>query len=171
MPAIPTLDTERLTLRAPTMADFPSFAEACANERFRYVGGPMDARFAWGAFCRDVAQWALLGHGAWTVTERGDDAAVGQVGLSQHPYFPELELGWMVLDGYEGKSIAFEAAKAAKSWALHSLNPKSLVSYIHTGNARSIALAERLGARIDPDAALPPYKDHVAYRHPIGGTL
>lgn len=45
---------------------------------------------------------------------------------------------------------------------------KTLVSYIDPANARSIALAERLGARHDPDAPLPEGEtpeETIVYRH------
>ena len=38
---IPTLTTDRLTLRAPTEADFPVMAEFYASDRSQFVGGPM----------------------------------------------------------------------------------------------------------------------------------
>ncbi len=91
---------------------------------------------------------------------------VGQVGLNGHPYFPETELGWMVLASGEGKGIAAEAASAVRDWAFQTLGLATLVSYIHRDNTRSIRLAERLGARYDPDAPPCPYSNHIVYRHP-----
>jgi RimJ/RimL family protein N-acetyltransferase len=43
------------------------------------------------------------------------------------------------------------------------------VSYIDRNNSRSIALAERLGAVPDPDAATPDNSDDLVYRHPSFG--
>ena len=55
----PTLTTPRLTLRAPTMADFPAYAAFVTGPRTTFMGGPHDAATAWAWFCNDVAQWAL----------------------------------------------------------------------------------------------------------------
>ncbi|WP_135506047.1 GNAT family N-acetyltransferase [Roseovarius aestuariivivens] len=171
MPATaPTINTPRLTLRAPRMTDFPAYRDACASDRLRYMGGPMSMRDAWGMFCRDVAQWALLGHGGWAIEDRATGATVGQIMLSRHPDFAETELGWMVFPEGESKGIAFEAAEAARGWAYSEGAQTTLVSYIHKDNARSIALAQRLGAAHDPGAPECPYPDHLVYRHPAPGA-
>ena len=164
----PTISTARLKLRAHRQGDFDAYAAAYGDARMVHMGGPLDQRESWAAFCRDVAQWPLLGHGAWAVDDRETGTFLGQVGLNKHPYFPECELGWLVLPAAEGKGIAFEAAAAARDWARNTLKPASLVSYIHRDNARSIKLAERLGASHDADAPACPYADHLTYRHPMG---
>ena len=54
------------------------------------------------------------------------------------------------------------------------LGGPALVSYIHPRNARSIALAERLGAARAPGAAPPAFEVDVGtlvYRHPSPRTL
>ena len=170
MPA-PTLHTKRLTLRAHRMGDFDAYRAAYASDRLRYMGAPLDERSSWAAFCKDVAQWDLQGHGAWAVDITSTDKFVGQVGLNKHPYQAEVELGWLVLPEGEGKGIAFEAAYTARAWGYGELGLRTLVSYIHRDNARSIALAERMGAAEDPDAPACPYDNHAVYRHPSPEAL
>ncbi len=65
----------------------------------------------------------------------------------------------------EGKGYAFEAANAVLDWAFLTREMPTLVSYIAPQNARSIALAERLGATRDTEAKAPNEGDLV-YRHP-----
>jgi RimJ/RimL family protein N-acetyltransferase len=129
------------------------------------MGGPIIETQSWAMFCKDVAQWSLLGHGAWAVTMSENGTFVGQVGVNGHPYFPETELGWLVLPKFARQGIGSEAVLAARRWAFSTLNLASLVSYIHSSNAASIALAKRLGAFLDTDAAPCPYEKHVVYRH------
>ncbi|TDT75350.1 RimJ/RimL family protein N-acetyltransferase [Litoreibacter halocynthiae] len=162
----PTLHTERLTLRAHTRADFPTYRDVFATDHAQYMGGPMSEQQSWAMFCKDVAQWALLGHGAWAVTRTEDGAFVGQVGINAHPYFPETELGWLVMPDAARQGVGFEAARAARDWAFGTLKPASLVSYIDEENVASIALAKRLGAFDDPAAERCPYENHAVYRHP-----
>lgn len=72
-----------------------------------------------------------------------------------------------MLEHAEGKGYAFEAAMGAMLWAWEQ-GFETLVSYIAPANARSIALAERLGAEHDPDAELPAGEttsDTIVYRH------
>ncbi|MEM1272840.1 MAG: GNAT family N-acetyltransferase [Pseudomonadota bacterium] len=162
---IPTLKTDRLVLRAPALADFEPHAAMFAAPRSPYVGQRDRAR-SYDSFARDVADWVLRGVGTWTVCRSGDDLAIGMVGIAQPDAFPEPELGWTLFDGQEGHGYATEAARRVRDWARARLS--SLVSYIPVGHVQSVAVAERLGAIPDQNAALPmgdtPDRTHV-YRH------
>ena len=163
--AIPTLATARLVLRAPQCADFAAYAAFFASDRAVFEGGPMDAARAWREFAAEVAGWVLHGFGGWSVTDRGTGVWLGAVALNYPAEFPEPELGWTLAPAAEGRGYAFEAATAARAWFYAHTACRTLVSYISPGNVRSIRLAERLGARPDPDAARPEPGDLV-YRHP-----
>ena len=164
----PTLTTARLVLRPATMADFPAYRGFVTGERTRFVGGPHDAATAWSWFCNDVAQWALLGMGGLIVMRRAEDAAIGTVGLTQGPSFPEPELGWFLYDRAEGQGFATEAAAALRDWGFGPLGLNTMVSYIDPDNSASVRVAERLGARIDPQAATPDNAPTRVYRHHRG---
>ena len=166
---IPRLMTERLILRAPVADDFPAYARLLASPRSGGMGGPHALRAAWGMFCHDVAGWALFGHGALMIDLRATGDCVGQVGINHGPRYPEKELGWLVYDGHEGRGYATEAAVALRDWAARTLGLDRLVSYIDPENIRSIAVAERLGASLDPGAAKQDPGDLV-YRHRAGTT-
>jgi RimJ/RimL family protein N-acetyltransferase len=162
--AIPTLITERLTLRAPVAGDFPAYARLLASPRAKDIGGPYAQRAAWGQFCHGVACWDLFGHGALMMDLLATSECVGLVDISHGPLFPEKELGWLVYEGHEGQGYATEAAEALRDWAACELGLFGLVSYVDPENRRSIAVAERLGARLDPGA---PKQDpgDLVYRH------
>ncbi len=51
-----------------------------------------------------------------------------------------------MFDGFEGRSIAYEAACRVRRWAYEDLGFKTITSNIVPGNTRSIRLAERMGA-------------------------
>ena len=147
MTEIPSLETDRLLLRSPRMEDWPAFQEMMLSERSVFMGGPFSTRVAWGLFCHGVALWELMGHGALMIEDRTSGQCLGH-----GPLFPERELGWSVYPQAEGQGYAFEAAKALRDWAFETLALETLVSYIDPGNTRSRKLAERLGAKLDPDA-------------------
>ena len=66
---------------------------------------------------------------------------------------------------HEGLGIAYEACQIVRAFAFDTLKLETLVSYVHKDNARSIALAERLGAtqaRFDGDM--------LVFTHPKGGV-
>lgn len=164
MATIPTLETERLLLRPPVVADFEAYAALMASPRATYMGGPFDARAAWGLFCHDVACWELFGHGALMLERKADGVCVGQVGINHGPLFPEKELGWMLYDGFERQGYATEAAIALRDWAFGTRGLETLVSYFDPANARSIAIAERLGATRD-DTAPKQDPEDLVHRH------
>ena len=162
---IPTIETERLILRPLCMDDWPGYLDLMRSSRARYMGGPYSVEAAWGCFCHDMALWALEGHGALAVDDRLTGGTVGEVVINAGPLFPERELGWLVYAEAEGKGYACEAAAALRDWAFAVRGLETLVSYIDPRNARSIKLAERLGAELDGDAPRQDPRD-VVYRHP-----
>lgn len=146
----PVLTTERLRLRPMVPGDWPDYAALMASDRASHMGGPFDARAAWGLFCHDAAGWALWGLGALMIERRADGVTVGQVGVNKGPLFPETELGWMLYDGFEGQGLATEAGAALRDHALDRV--ATLVSYVDPQNAASAAVARRLGGVSDPAA-------------------
>jgi len=165
----PIIETDRLLLREPVLGDWPSFAAVMTSDRARYMGGPFSIGYAWGAFCHGVAQWRLFGAGNLSIELRATRQCLGQIEINQGPLFPEPELGWQLTSEAEGKGYAYEAAVALRDWAFQDRNLNTLVSYIDPDNARSIRLAERLGATID-DHAPKQDPDDLVYRH-VSGRL
>jgi RimJ/RimL family protein N-acetyltransferase len=166
----PVLESERLVLRAPAMHDWPRWLAFTRDERSRFIRGgePMEEGKSWRAFAHVAGMWALRGYGSFIFCLKGRDEAIGMTGPWHPADWPERELGWTVWAAdAEGKGYAFEAARRARDFAYRELGWDTAVSYIAPENARSIALAERLGARLDPDAAVPhPDEPTLVYRHP-----
>ena len=139
---IPTLTTERLTLRAPTMADLDAYAAFYASDHSHIIGGPVDRATAWRFFSSDAGQWILMGHGWWMIDDGNGPAGI--CGLHNPPHHADVELAWSLYAHATGKGYATEAARAAREWAGDRW-PR-LVSYIDRTNAPSQAVARRLGA-------------------------
>ena len=166
----PVLETERLILRPPAPGDGDDYAAFYMSERAQFVGGPLDERKSWYAFYSEIGHWGIRGYGSFAVTLKGSDRALGMIGPWFPHTWPEREIGWIVYSEAEGKGIAFEAAVAARAFAYDTLGWTTAVSYVDRPNARSIALAERMGCVLD-DAAPTPDTDCVAYRHPAPEEL
>lgn len=147
--AIPRLETERLILREPRLADFEHWAAFFASPRSIHERGMMPRAQAWKVWAADVALWTLRGYGPFGVETRNTGAYVGEVGIYQPEGYPEVELGWFVVPEAEGRGYAQEAARAVMSWARDILGFTRLVNYIDPANERSIALGLRLGGVID----------------------
>lgn len=147
----PMLETPRLILRTPQLADFEHWAAFFASPRSIPERGMMPRAQAWKVWAADVALWVLRGYGPFGLTERATGAYLGEVGIYQPEGYPEPELGWFIVPEAEGKGYAQEAARAVMVWARDTLGFTRLVNYIDPANARSIALALRLGGVIDPN--------------------
>ncbi len=143
---VPPLTTKRLTLRAPSLADFPSYAEIVCGPRGQYVGGPMSREDAWYDFASICACWMLHGHGGWVVDDTRNGTLRGFLILGLEPGDHDVELGFLFMADAEGKGLAFEAAEVVRDWAFETLKLNTLDSYIAEGNIRSLTLAKRLGA-------------------------
>ena len=162
------LETERLILRPPALGDEQAFIDYYTSERSKYTGGPVPIHRASVFFFAELGHWQARGYGLWAVTDRNTGDLLGRVGPFFPVGWPEQELGWIVYPQAEGKGIAQEAAIAARTHVFSELGWKTAVSYIAPENARSIALAERLGATLDTDAKQPKADTPcLVYRHPV----
>ena len=160
---IPTLTTDRLTLRPYRRADFDTYAAFLASERATLMGAPYDRDTAWTWFTNDIASWPLYGFGSLAVEAEGRLA--GFCGLIFPPHFPEPECGWGIYDGHTGRRYAAEAARAVLAHTFETTTLGSVVSYIDPANAASIAVARRLGAQRDTAARSPFGPDNLVFRH------
>lgn len=168
---IPTIETERLRLRAPQPADFEAYAAFRASERTRILGGPNDRAEAFHMFCGLVGHWHIRGYGRWIVADRATDAALGVIGLYFPADWPEPEIGWSLFDHAEGRGIAQEAAIASRSYAYDVLGWTRVVSLIVPHNTRSAALARRMACTHDGQFAHPDYGRMDVWRHQTAGVM
>lgn len=167
---LPQLDTDRLILRSPQIADSDAFAAFLASDRSKYVGGPGNDFFnscrAWG---HAAASWIFRGYGPFTLCLH-DGTPIGHAGPWFPRPWPEPEFGWCLWDEqYQGQGLMTEAMIAIRDWTFDATDLNSLVSYIDPDNAASIAVADRIGAVLDPNATAPDDDPVVIYRTHAGG--
>jgi RimJ/RimL family protein N-acetyltransferase len=163
---IPTLHTKRLTLRPPVLADADAYAEILMSDRAIHMGGPFTREDAELDFCAGVAGWHLRGFGALSLCLRTNDTFLGLMFMHHEFGDPERELGWILTPDAEGQGFGFEAGSYIRDYVFETLGWETAVSYIHPDNTRSVTLAKRLGAILDPKAEKPPEApDCLVYRH------
>lgn len=172
---IPTLETDRLRLRAPKLEDHAPFASFLSSPRAAFVGGPLtDPMVLSRVFGHAAGMWLLRGFGTFIFERKSDGVAIGHGGPWQPMPWPEPELGWCIWrDDDEGEGYVTEAMTTIHRWVFEHLGWTTAVSYIDTDNHRSAAVAKRLGAVLDPGAPCPPGEDPDGlnvYRHSRGGA-
>ena len=164
-PHAPTVETPDLILRGYQEGDFEAFAAFGTSERARHVGGPHTRWESWRAFMAGVGHWVMRGYGMWIIEHRETETVAGRVGILMNDGWAEPELGWHIYDGFEGKSLAYQACLAARGYAAQHFGLNGVISYIHADNTRSIALAHRLGAFFECETSVLG-QDCFLYRHP-----
>ncbi|QRK10932.1 GNAT family N-acetyltransferase [Archangium violaceum] len=152
---IPTIDTERLTLRGHRLENFEeAFALWSDPEVTRYIGGkPSTREEVWARLLRNVGHWDLMGFGFWVVRERSTGRFVGEVGFAdfRRDIEPSLgdakEAGWVLSPWSHGKGFATEAVRAALKWAEGRFGPERVVCIIDPPNEASLKVAHKCGFR------------------------
>lgn len=154
---IPTLETERLILRAPRPEDFEPWAAFAADEEAaRWIGGVQTRAGAWRVMATMAGAWLVRGFSMFSVVEKATGAWVGRVGPWQPEGWPGTEVGWGIVRERWGRGYAPEAAEAAIDWAFHTLGWDEVIHTIEDANVNSQRVAQRLGSRILRQAVLPP---------------
>lgn len=160
------LQTKRLRFRQWREADFEPFANYFADEeKAKYVGGQKSREEAWRLMATYIGHYNLKGYGYMAVEEKSSNKLVGCVGLWKSEPWPELELGYWLLNEMQGKGYATEAAAKVKDYAFQTLQVKTFVSYIDPKNESSKRLAIRLEAIYETDIELLDFGLHCVYRY------
>lgn len=156
----PVIETARLRLRPPVLADFDAYADYVADaEGMAFIGGAQSRPVAWRSFMAYAGAWATSGASMFWVFERapdgGEGAFVGRIGPWRPEGWPGCEVGWGIARRFFGQGYAGEAAVACMDFAFDRLGWTDVIHSIDPANAPSIRLAERLGSRRRADALLP----------------
>ena len=163
----PTLETDRLILRSPEKRDAEAMIDFLMDaDRAGGFGGYTNRSDAWRWFTLNVGHWHWHGYGYFTIEDKATGHPAGISGIWNPDGWPEPEVGWVVFDGFEGRSIAYEAAMRARQWAYEELGFSTLTSNIVPGNTRSVRLAERMGAVHERTYENPTMGTEMLYRHP-----
>ena len=146
---IPSLETERLLLRAFRQEDLDPFAEMVANvdvmHQATYDGDTMSKSQAWNWLCMMLGHWHMRGFGIWGVEEKISGDLIGRIGLQFLDWFDNVEMVWMLKQSAWGQGYATEGVRAAISYGMETLALPRLSAVIRVENKPSIRLAQRLG--------------------------
>ena len=139
-------------LRPPALADAPAIA-AAVKASYAELHEWMDwARGAYGlrearAWCKAMeAAIAARREFPFLLTDRRNADVVGSIGLLNIDWdVPMCEIGYWVHTGRVGHGYCTEAARALTRHAFTDLNARRVQITMDDRNARSFAVAERLG--------------------------
>ena len=145
------LETERLKLRQLRESDLDAHTKMTSDPevmKFLGDGKPLDRAQSWRTMAGILGHWQLRGFGFWAMEEKRSGTLVGRAGLWMPEGWPMLEVGWTLAKEHWGKGYATEVGKTALRVAFERGATK-VCSLIMPGNTRSIAVAERLGEKLE----------------------
>lgn len=150
---IPTLTTERLTLRGFGATDADAVV-ALAGDRAvsRYLlqvpyPYPPELARAWIANHADT--WSRGAGAAWAIERRRDRRVIGTVSLRWMPRHDRAELGYWLGKKFWGHGFAREAATAALGFAFEVLEVQRVYAQHLGGNDRSAAVLRAIGMTLE----------------------
>ena len=167
---IPVLETKRLTLLSPKAEEYPDFKATFASYRSRFMGGPLNGYEAWMLYAAEIGHWEIRGFGMWMVHLKDTDETVGMAGGWSPAKWPAREIACIIWPDRAGKGDALAATVRVRRYFYEDTGWETAVSYLDPKNLDSIRLAERLGAKKDPEARTVDGSD-VVYRHPSPDAL
>jgi RimJ/RimL family protein N-acetyltransferase len=167
------LETPRLLLRDKRADDFDFVASLYADEDvMRWIGDgntlPRDEVEA--RFFRVLQIESEAGHERWDafkiLARKPDGIPLGQAGLLRCAIdgVPEIEIGWWLAPFAWGAGYATEAALALRDFAFGRLNLDHLSIVLQPENARSVAVARRIGGVHGGEAV---YRDRSVTRYVV----
>lgn len=155
-PELILIETPRLILRPPTLADLQDWVRFAADEKtMRHLGGVQSPSNAWRSLMTMIGSWAAHGFAMFSVIEKSSGKWMGRIGPWQPLEWPGPEIGWGLHADYWRQGFALEAAIASIDWTFEHLDWPEVMHSIAAENLASIALAEKLGSAYQRQAVLP----------------
>ncbi len=147
----PVLRTPRLVLRPHRMSDAPTWLRIESDPTIREsLHWPARDRRRMLTHLRHRTRKTILWHtnDFLALAVERDGEIIGDVSMHLRGVAPEarsVEVGWLQLPEHRGHGYATEAASALLDFAFDEVGARRATAVIDEDNARSIALAERLG--------------------------
>ena len=143
-PPLPTLHTDRLSLRPLSAADTDALVALFADPEPDQEHDLTNTEVVAALVRRRLKDEGPPGTGEWVVELDGAPVGLGQ--LRQSNDVPGVfECGWYVAREQRGTGVAHEAARAILDHAHHTLGAPAVFSLVRADNTRGRKFTERLG--------------------------
>lgn len=146
---MPTIETDRLTIRPPVERDRARFVELFTDEAFTvYSDGVHDIASANARFDRMLRMVGTVAYAKQPVIERSSGTIVGYTGVDSVVIdgVDRLEWGWRLMPEARGRGYATEAATALLAVA-DRLDDGEMLCLIDPDNEASRRVADKVGFR------------------------
>jgi [ribosomal protein S5]-alanine N-acetyltransferase len=160
-------ETERLFIRPMSLEDagfifelynMPSFIKYIGNRNIQTVG---DAeQYIQSKF---LPQFDKLGFGNYLVVLKEGNHKIGGVGIFERDGLDIMDIGFSVLEKYEGKVLMFEATQKILSVGMNDFGLKKVSAITTKDNFSSRKLIEKLGLKFKQMVTLPNDSEELMY--------
>ena len=122
--------------------------------RFTSTGPKVTGTYFYDQFKQDISlEGAYDAKGQLELLEgvgkKATGKFVGRIGFLNPVGWPAFEVGWTLAKQVWGKGYATEGGRRALEYAFNELDKSHVISLIHPDNKGSIAVAERLGEKVE----------------------
>lgn len=145
----PTLDTERLVLRAlrsDDLYDLYAYASDPQIDRFTPWTHYQSLEEAHADLDEFLAEYEREGLGAWGIEQRADRRLIGIASFSPpHRHHRRAELGYTIARAYWGQGYATEAVRALIQFGLERMDLVRIEAVVLPDHAASARVLEKAG--------------------------
>jgi len=160
-------ETERLILQPISVDDKEFIFELYNRPKFiKYIGDRhiktvLDAEnYIKNRF---LPQFEKLGFGNYLVVTKDKGEKIGGVGIFEREGLEVLDIGFSLLEEFEGKGYAYEAAEKVKSIGMDEFGLKKISAITSKDNFSSQKLIEKLGLEFKSYVTLPGDHEELMY--------
>ena len=162
------IETERLTLRELTMADFEPLYEILSDsETMQHYPAPFSEERTRGWISWNLENYAKYGFGLWAVVLKETGEFIGDCGISIQNIDGEMlpEIGYHIHKRLWRRGFGTEAARASRDWLFRNTDYDVVYSYMKYTNTGSYRTAMANGMRKVKEYADP--KNKISYVYAI----
>ncbi|WP_292009887.1 GNAT family N-acetyltransferase [Chryseobacterium sp.] len=160
-------ETERLLLCPMSVDDAPFIFELYNRPKFIQYIGDRNLRSVLDAEKyikeRFLPQFEKLGFGNYLMTLKETNEKIGAVGIFEREGLDIVDIGFSLLDEFEGKGFAYEAAKRIKTLGMESFGLKKISAITTKDNTSSQNLIQKLGLKYQKNITLPDDEEELMY--------
>lgn len=160
-------ETERVLIRPVSVDDtdiifqlynMPNFIKFIGNKNINSLSDAenyIQSRF--------LPQIEKLGFGNFIIILKENQTKIGSVGIFEREGLDVVDIGFSILEEYEGKGLMFEAAQKVKSLGMEDFGLHKISAITSKDNFSSQKLIERLGLKFQKMVTIPNDPEELMY--------
>lgn len=160
-------ETERLILRPMSLEDGEFILDLYNRPKFIQFIGDRNLKTIADAENyiqnRFLPQMEKLGFGNYLIITKDENQKVGAVGIFEREGLDVVDIGFSLLDEFEGKGYAYEAAIKVKSIGMDDFGLKKISAITTKDNFSSQRLIEKLGLTFRKFVNIPGDPEELMY--------